>query len=166
MGIFLLPAIPYAATAVGGLLGGYGISKYLGSGVKKDTIIETETHAPYEHYSRQLEVIEAAPYQYYSPQLQYAPQSTYGYIGPTTIISSPEARVTKKQAITAESAPEQVGAWEFPISQSQEATREEKDIVGTDFTTITIIAAVGIVAYALVTTKKERKVRGVKRNFL
>jgi len=108
------------------------------------------TYAPTTALTTSL--IEAAPYQHYAPQIQFAPQTSYAYQGATTIISSPEAVVKKKQTMDLVSRPEQVGAWEFPIDVTQKPDVSGA-VSGTNMTHIAIIAGVGVVAYMLLKGK-------------
>ena len=134
----VLPLIPIAiAGGLGGILGGL----FGGEGKK-------EVHARQEHFAPQTEIIEAAPLQHYSPQMQYAPQTAYTYTGATYQIESPGAVSKKETTIRQESRPEQEGAWTYPIEMGQTSERKEEE--GTDFTTIALIAAAGLITYGVV----------------
>jgi hypothetical protein len=122
-----LPLIPVAIAGLG-IAGGYGISSFLG-GTKKEASIN---YAPV--YSPTSSVVDARQSSYqYSPQ--YAVQ-----------ISSPEASITKKDALTAD----------LPMSlkPSVDGARTTQDMSsGTDMTKLAIIGVIGLVAYGLVSKK-------------
>ena len=148
----VLPLIPIAGAAIlGGVSGGL-LSGLFGS--KKEELIQTQE-------PKIDVVVEAAPYQHFQPQLTHAPQYTYGYVGATHIIESPGAEVTKKQDIVAKLDTEQVGKWETSptVSPTQELTQKATE--GTNMLHIAIIAAVGLVAYGLVS--KTSIVKGSKK---
>ena len=137
----VLPLIPIAGAAIlggvgGGLLGGL-------FGTKKEELIQQQE-------PKIDVVVEAAPYQHFQPELQYAPQYQYGYVGSTYVIESPGAKVTKKQDLVAKSEPEQVGRWETPTAVTPTQTLEQRAVEGTNMLHLAIIAAVGLVAYGLV----------------
>ena len=138
----VLPLIPIAiAGAAAG--GGFGIGSWFGKGKKEG---KTITYAP--------TITEAAPYQTYAPQVQFAPVTSYAYQGATTIISSPETQVTKKQITDTVSKPSMVGAWDIPQTISPTITGKEAAAGGIS-TPVIAIAAVGVVA-ALYLGKKKK----------
>lgn len=136
----VLPLLPIIA---GGALlgGGAGIGWGLGKKEAGDTI----TYAP--------TITEAAPYQTYAPQVQFAPVTSYAYQGATTIISSPEAQITKKQITEAVSKPEMRGTWDIPQIISPAVTGKEAAAGGIS-TPVIAIAAVAVVAALYLTKKK------------
>jgi hypothetical protein len=136
----VLPLLPIIAG--GALLGG---GAGLGWGLGKKEGAKTTTYAP--------TITEAAPYQTFAPEVQFAPVTTYGYQGPTTIISSPEARVTKKQVMDVKSAPKQFGMWDIPQTISPEVTGAAAGAGGIS-TPVIAIAVVGVVAALYLTKKK------------
>lgn len=136
----VLPLLPIIAG--GALLGG---GAGLGWGLGKKGVTKTTTYAP--------TITEAAPYQTYAPQVQFAPVTTYGYQGATTIISSPEAAITKKQVMDVESAPKQFGMWDIPQTISPEVTGAAAGAGGIS-TPVIAIAAVALVAALYLGKKK------------
>ena len=137
----VLPLIPIAGAAILGGVGGGLLSGLFGS--KKEELIQTQD-------PKIDVVVEAAPYQHYQPEVQFAPQYQYGYVGSTYIIDSPGADVTKKQKMVAKSEPEQVGRWETPTAVTPTQSLAQEATEGTNMMHIAIIAAVGLVAYGLV----------------
>ena len=133
----LLPIIAGGALLGGGAGLGWGLSKKEGS--------KTTTYAP--------TITEAAPYQTYAPEIQFAPVTTYAYQGATTIISSPEAQITKKQVMDVKSAPKQFGMWDIPQTISPEVTGAAVGAGGIS-TPVIAIAVVGVVAALYLTKKK------------
>lgn len=136
----VLPLLPIIAG--GALLGG---GAGLGWGLGKKTPTTTTTYAP--------TITEAAPYQTYAPQVQFAPVSSYAYQGPTTIISSPEAAISKKQVMDVKSAPKQLGAWDIPTTIAPKVTGAEAGAGGIS-TPVIAIAAVAVVAALYLGKKK------------
>ena len=136
----VLPLLPIIA---GGTLlgGGAGVGWGLGKKKAGDVI----TYAP--------TITEAAPYQTYAPQVQFAPVTSYAYQGATTIISSPEAQITKKQITEAVSKPEMRGTWDIPQMISPAVTGKEAAAGGIS-TPVIAIAAVAVVAALYLTKKK------------
>ena len=136
----VLPLLPIIA---GGALlgGGAGIGWGLGKKEAGDTI----TYAP--------TITEAAPYQTYAPQVQFAPVTSYAYQGATTIISSPEASIAKKQIVDVVSKPEMVGKWDIPQTIAPMVTGKA---AGAGISTPVIaIAAVAVVAGLFLMKKKK-----------
>ena len=136
----VLPLLPIIAG--GALLGG---GAGLGWGLGKKAPTTTTTYAP--------TITEAAPYQTYAPQVQFAPVSSYAYQGATTIISSPEAAITKKQVMDVKSAPKQLGMWDIPQTISPEVTGAAAGAGGIS-TPVIAIAAVALVAALYLGKKK------------
>lgn len=135
----VLPLLPIIA---GGALLGGGAGIGWGLGKKEEKVI---TYAP--------TITEAAPYQTYAPQVQFAPVTTYGYQGATTIISSPEAQITKKQVMDVESIPKQLGTWDIPTTIAPKVTGAEAAAGGISAPVIAI-AVVGVIAALYLTKKK------------
>lgn len=146
----VLPLIPIAIAGLGGGVAGGLLSGMFGS--KKEELMQQQA-------GKIDVVVEAEPYQHYQPEIQYAPQYQYGYQAPSYIIESPGAKLTKKQVMEAELTPEQTGKWETPttVSPVQELAQRGEVGAGTDMVTIAIIAAVGIVAYGLVSKSGGKK---------
>ena len=136
----VLPLLPIIAG--GALLGG---GAGLGWGLGKKGVTKTTTYAP--------TITEAAPYQTFAPEVQFAPVTTYGYQGATTIISSPEAQITKKQIMDVKSAPKQFGMWDIPQTISPEVTGTAAGAGGIS-TPVIAIAAVAVVAALYLGKKK------------
>jgi hypothetical protein len=136
----VLPLLPIIAG--GALLGG---GAGLGWGLGKKGVTKTTTYAP--------TITEAAPYQTYAPQVQFAPVSSYAYQGATTIISSPEAQITKKQAMEVKSAPKQLGTWDIPTTIAPKVTGAAAGAGGIS-TPVIAIAAVAVVAALYLGKKK------------
>lgn len=145
----VFPLIPIAAGAGAGMASGWLFSKG-----KKDEQVITEQHAPYEIYQP---TTTTSTLEVYAPQVQYAPQLTYGYQGGDIVISSPGAQTKKEQTQEQESKPAQKGTWDLPqiirIEPSYDTDTGVRTAEGTDFTTIAIIAAVGLVAYGWLSKK-------------
>lgn len=137
----VLPLLPIIAG--GALLGG---GAGIGWGLGKKTPTTTKTYAP--------TITEAAPYQTYAPQVQFAPVTSYAYQGATTIISSPEAQIAKKQVVDVKSIPEQIGAWDIPTTIAPKVTGAESAAGGIS-TPVIAIAAVAVVAALFLTKKKK-----------
>ena len=142
----VLPLIPIAIAGVAAG-GGFGIGSWLSKGKK-------EIHAEKEYFAPTTSIIEADPYQYYAPQVQFAPVTSYAYQGATTIISSPGAVAKKEQIIDLVSKPEQMGAWDFPVSVSQAPEHKPGDVSGVNITHIALIAVVGAAAIMFIKKKK------------
>ena len=121
--------------------------------------IEQEFHEPYETYQPSLQTMTVEPLAHYAPQLQFAPVTSYGYQGATTIIDSPEARVSKKQVMDIVSKPEMRGEWDFPISQTATPSWETGDrpVSGINATHIALIAAAALIGATLIKKKKGGK---------
>jgi hypothetical protein len=136
----VLPLLPIIAG--GALLGG---GAGLGWGLGKKEGAKTTTYAP--------TITEAAPYQTFAPEVQFAPVTTYGYQGATTIISSPEAQITKKQVMDVKSVPKQFGMWDIPQTISPEVTGAAAGAGGIS-TPVIAIAAVAVVAALYLGKKK------------
>ena len=137
----VLPLLPIIAG--GALLGG---GAGLGWGLGKKGGGTTSTYAP--------TITEAAPYQTYAPQVQFAPVTSYAYQGATTIISSPEAQISKKQITEAVSKPSMVGGWDIPQTIAPKVTGAAAGAGGIS-TPVIAIAVVGVVA-ALYLGKKKK----------
>lgn len=110
--------------------------------------IEQEYHEPFEVFQPTTVSTVVEPLAHYAPQLQFAPVTSYGYQGATTIISSPEAKVSKKQVMDVTSKPEMRGQWDFPITQkadpSYETGRETKGLNVTHIAIVAVLGAAGI----------------------
>jgi len=144
----VLPLIPIA---IAGGLGG-GIGSWLGKGKKEQSI---ETHAEKEYYAPTITRTE--PMAHYHPRLVYQPTPTYTYTGGDIILDSPGARTKKETTIAVSPEAELSGAIDYPTTQTG-ATREgEGDIAGTNLTHIALIAAFGVLGYAVVTTLGDKK---------
>jgi len=139
----VLPLIPVVA-AIGGGLGGFGLSRLFGGGESKKTVMAGATS-----------IVEAAPYQTFAPQIMFSPQQTYGYQGATYIIDSPGAIAPKKQELISTLAPEQMGAWDVPTTVSQEPTAGLAE--GTNLPLLIGIVAVAVVAYGFVSKGGKKK---------
>lgn len=136
----VLPLLPIIAG--GALLGG---GAGIGWGLGKKGPTTTTTYAP--------TITEAAPYQTYAPQVQFAPVTSYAYQGATTIISSPEAQIAKKQVMEVKSIPEQIGTWDIPTTIAPKVTGAEAAAGGIS-TPVIALAVVGVVAALYLTKKK------------
>ena len=114
--------------------------------------IAQEYHEPYETYQPTTVSTVVKPFAHYAPQLQFAPVTSYGYIGATTIIDSPETKVSKKQVMDIVSKPTQRGEWDFPITATAEPTYETGDrpVSGLNVTNIAIIAVIGAAGIILI----------------
>ena len=121
--------------------------------------IAQEYHEPYEIYQPTIVSNIAEPLSHYAPQLQFAPVTTYGYQGATTIIGSPEAKVSKKQVMDVRSLPEMSGQWDFPITQTAKPSYETGDrpVSGINATHIALIAAAALIGATLIKKKKGGK---------
>ena len=137
----MLPLLPIIAG--GALLGG---GAGIGWGLGKKEAGMTTTYAP--------TITEAAPYQTYAPQVQFAPVTSYAYQGATTIISSPEAAITKKQVVDVVSKPAMTGTWDIPQVISPAVTGKEAAAGGISTPAIAI-AAVAVVAGLFLMKKKK-----------
>ncbi|MBA7475962.1 hypothetical protein ES707_11337 [subsurface metagenome] len=91
-------------------------------------------------YSPQMQAIYHQPFESFNPQVQDARQYAYSYIGPTYLIDSPEASVSKKGTIALTSDPSQTGTWEFPTTMAQPQARSEMTTTGIDWTLIGLAA--------------------------
>jgi len=140
----LIPVLVGAGIGAGGAtLGGL-----FGKGKKEEI-----KHAPYEYYAPTTSEVYSPSY---SPQVQYSPQYTYQYQGGTYIIESPGATSKKQMNLEPVLIPKQEGKWEYPISVSQQPTHTPvQGGVGTDFTKIAIIGAVGLIAYGLISKRRK-----------
>ena len=132
----VLPLLPIIAG--GALLGG---GAGLGWGLGKKTPAPPTTYAP--------TITEAAPYQTYAPQVQFAPVTSYAYQGATTIISSPEAQITKKQVMDVKSIPKQLGTWDIPTTIAPKVTGAEAAAGGISTPVIAIAAVAAVAIFVL-----------------
>jgi len=80
--------------------------------------------------------VQHAPYETYSPQFTYTPLTSIQYPDYQTIIDSPLAKQVSKKQATLE-----------PTISPTQTVSPIGGSVGTDFTTIAIIAAVGLLGY-------------------
>ena len=120
--------------------------------------IAQEYHEPYEIFQPTIVSSVAEPLSHYAPQLQFAPVTTYGYQGATTIIGSPEAKVSKKQVLDVRSLPEMTGQWDFPVTQTAKPSYETgRETTGLNVTHIAIIAVLGAAGIMLIKKSPKRR---------
>jgi hypothetical protein len=144
----VLPLVPIAIAGAGAL-GGFGLGTLFG-GSKKEELVQEQT-------GKIDVVVEAAPYQHYAPQRTFQPTYTQTYTGGDIIVESPGARTTKKTVVDVKPRVDQRGEWDYEtgVSPVQELGQEGAVGEGTDMAMIAIIAAVGLVAYGLVSGGKK-----------
>jgi hypothetical protein len=92
---------------------------------------------------------QAAPYQTYAPEIQFAPVTSYAYQGATTIISSPEAQIAKKQVMDVKSIPEQIGTWDIPTTVAPKVTGAAAGAGGISTPVIAIVAVAVVAVFVL-----------------
>jgi len=83
------------------------------------------------------------PYENYAPVQTYAPAQSYAYTGPSYVINSPNATVTKKTTATSTATPDVTSEWSAPNTQPTTTT----GAAGVNWTLILGIGVVGVLAY-------------------
>jgi len=144
-----------ALVGLGGIAGGY-----LLGGSKKTEAIPQATDQKQTASQAQAPNVYHAPYEVYEPKYDIRTSNQYDYS--TSIISnSPYASLTKKT--TADISGSTPASWNTPntyaapqsTGQSQESAQSQKS--GMDWTTITAIAGVALVAYGMTGRGKHGK---------
>ena len=143
-------AWPLIPIAISGLSGALGTSLFKDWISKKDATTQGITYSP------SSQDVYHSPYENYAPQMQYAPQIGYSYVGSTYQINSPNATSKKLSTLGQESEPRQEGVWELPQTYSFTPDYSTRD-KSTNLTDVAIIAALGIVAYGLVSNRGKKK---------
>lgn len=114
----VLPILAAGAVGAGSVL----LADFLGGG-KKGDVISTSTQTSEANIYHQ-------PYENYNPVTTYAPQQSYAYEGPSYIINSAGASISKKQAASLSSSPETTSDFSAPSSAASTPTTTQGGMGG------------------------------------
>jgi hypothetical protein len=146
-----------------GVIGGavaYGTYDWLFGGTKKDAAPQEQKLQQEQKQTQQIPINLDYKYNYSPTDII---NNTWNDYSTLIISNSPGSGITKKDSFVAETPISQnpVTPFSFSVTPSQEQAQkaDQAQAQGTDFTTLAIIGAVGLVAYGFVSkpTSKRRK---------